>query len=216
MELFWADATLLLPTFVFFLCLSSLPIPVPAVLKSLFQSFLNLHEAEALEISVDGDKEFTNHDIPLWRTTVFAFVGLLEALGWLSYGYINYYSRIHTDFFGTAVSPFLHAASWVYTVVRPVVRPTATPPYDLFAVYCAHFVTGVLFLGGVLFDYGVVGSTPLLVTLALSANLGAVVGLLVVLGNMPLALPSNRVKKEDIVSFCCGVVAETACVFTFV
>jgi hypothetical protein len=76
------------------------------------------------------------------------------------------------------------------------------PPYDLFVVYCAHLVMGILLLGGELFDYGVVGSTPpMLVTLALSANLAAVLGLLVVLGSMPLAVPSNRVKKEDIVSF---------------
>ena len=55
-------------------------------------------------------------------------------------------------------------------------------------------------LGDVLFDYGIIGNPlPLLVTLALSANLGVVLGLLTFLGSMPLALPSNRVKQEDIV-----------------
>ena len=56
--------------------------------------------------------------------------------------------------------------------------------------------------GEVLFNYGIINSPlPFLVTLALSANLGAVLALLAVLGNMPLTVPSNRVKKEDIVRF---------------
>ncbi|KAF8220884.1 multidrug resistance-associated ABC transporter [Tricholoma matsutake] len=219
----------LLPAaFVFLLCISFLPIPSFSlfnVLKSPFQSYLDLHEAEALDVGAD-----TNPDtdaqladpakleievpdaVPLWRTIVFAFVGLVEALCWVSYSsynlvnllldsdsHPNHHSPVHPDAWGLTISPFLMAISWVYTVVRPVVKPTATPPYDLFAVYLAHLVTGVLLLGGVLFDYGVVGATPpLLVTVALSANLGAVLGLLVVLGNMPLAVPSIRVKKEDI------------------
>lgn len=235
-------SALLPAAFVFSLCLFSLPIPVPHILakfftllKSPFQSYLNLHEAEALDIGAgtankqviaDTDRDANAVDltklevevpnaVPLWRTVAFAFVGLVEALSWLSYGSYNlinllsdsdsrpnYSHAIHPDFLGPLVSPFIIALSWVYTVVRPVVRPTAMPPYDLFVVYCAHLVMGILLLGGELFDYGVVGSTPpMLVTLALSANLAAVLGLLVVLGSMPLAVPSNRVKKEDIVSF---------------
>jgi hypothetical protein len=190
---------------------------------------LDLHEAEALDITPDADKEVTpgsDEDAstahpklevevpdtpPLWRTLVFAFVGLLEALGWLSYGVynlINHYNshmdydhHLHPNVVGPIVFPFLIAISWVYAVVRSVVKPTATPPYDLFTVYCLHLVTGVLLLGGTLFDYGVVGSTPpLLVILALSANMAAVLILLVVVVSMPLEVPSNRVKAEDIVS----------------
>ena len=230
-------SALLPASFVFLLCLFSLPIPLPLVLtrffadlKSPFESYLNLHEAEALDISAGDDHEQDANavpttdtstleievpvTVPLWRTIMFAFVGLVEALSWLSYGSYklidllseplpNYSYHIVPDFLGTIISPFLIAVSWVYTVVRPIVKPTATPPYDLFVVYSAHFVTGILLLGGELFDYGVeFGSMPpLMVTLALSANLLAVSGLLIVLGNMPLAVPSNRVKKEDIVSF---------------
>jgi hypothetical protein len=218
----------LLPaSFVFLLCIASIPIPLPrllAVLKSPFQSYMTLYEAEALDFSSSADK-VTIADtsteiqaIPLWRTVVFAFVGLVEALSWLSYGSYNLINntdqlshspspvlvRLLLDpiSVGPAISPFLIALSWVYTVVRSVVKPSATPPYDLCVVYLAQLLAAVLMLGGVLFDYSVVGITPqTLVLLALSANLGAVLGLLVVLGNMPLGVPSNHVKKEDIVSF---------------
>jgi hypothetical protein len=198
---------------------------------------LDLHEAEALDISAGVDHQQVTADtdpdanavpttdtskleievpvtVPLWRTIVFAFVGLVETLSWLSYGSYrlidllseplpNYSHHIVPDFMGPILAPFLISLSWIYTVVRPIVKPTATPPYDLFVVYCAHLVMGILLLGGEFFDYGVHSGSmpPLTVTLALSANLLAVSGLLVLLGNMPLAVPSNRVKKEDIVSF---------------
>jgi len=219
---FWS--ALLPATFVFLLCLSSLPLPsqitkLCTILKSPFQSYLNLHEAEALDVNLAvSDKVTAEQDravvdsgklevevpdtVPLWRTVVFAFVGLVEALSWLTYG--SYHLISHPSNFQVwdAICPFLIALSWLYTVVRPVVRPTATPPFDLFAVYCLQLVTGVLQLGGVLFEYGVIGgSAPLLVTLALSANLAAILVLLVVVVNIPLAIPSNRVEKGDIVSF---------------
>ena len=226
-------SALLPAAFVFFLCLFSIPVPriltrFFAVLKSPFEPYLNLHEAEALDVSAGTDYREVTADadrdantvttkleievpdtVPLWRTVVFAFVGLVEALCWLSYGSYNLInllsdsdSPIHPDFLGLIIPPFLIAISWVYAVVRPVVWSTATPPYDLFVVYSAHLVMGILLLGGELFDCGVAGSTPpLLAILALSANLAAVMVLLVVLGNMPLGVPSNQVKNEEIVSF---------------
>ena len=53
------------------------------------------------------------------------------------------------------------------------------------------------------FDYNVLGSPwPSTITLvALSANLLALLILLVVVLNIPLALPSNRINKKDIVSY---------------
>jgi hypothetical protein len=213
--------------FVFFVCLSSIRYPVPnqlaklfAALQAPFHPYLTLHEAEALDsIGPAGDHDKATADIgaetevevpdtvPLWRTVVFAFVGLVEALSWLSYGSYHFVNQLvdsngDPEVWGSSVSPFLIAGSWVYTVVRPVIRPTATPPYDLAAVYCLQLVAGVLLLGGILFEYELSGgSAPLLVVLALSANIGAVVALLVVVGSMPMGIPSNRVKKEDIVSF---------------
>jgi hypothetical protein len=224
-------SALLPAALVFFICLSSIRFPLPnqltrffAVLKSPFQSYLNLHEAEALDFNgAAGDHDKVTNDIgadteievpdtvPLWRTVVFAFVGLVEALSWLSYGSYNLVDQLsnstvnNSEVWGPTISPFLIAGSWVYTVVRPVIKPTATPPYDLVAVYCLQLVAGVLLLGGVLFEYEIsAGSAPLLVVLALSANIGAVVVLLFVVGSMPMGIPSTRVKKEDIVSFLDG------------
>jgi hypothetical protein len=143
----------------------------------------------------------TNFKLEITRTTSHSDVqSYLLSLDWWRHsagflmGSITYFSHLHPESLGPTISPFLIAVSWLYTVVRPVLKPTATLPYDPLAVYCAFLVTGVLMLGEVLFNYGIIGNPPpLLVTLALSANLGAVLGLLAFLGSIPLALPSNRV-----------------------
>jgi hypothetical protein len=172
-----------------------------------------LHEAEAIDLNaaaganvvVDDDVEVADKlevpdAVPLWRAVVFAFMGLMETLGWLSYGSFRLVSE--PAGFWESTFPFLIAASWLYTVVRPVGRPAATPPFDLLAVYCLQLVAATLKLGGVLFDHEVYG-TPLpstAVIVALTLNLTAVVTLLVIVVNMPLAIPSNRVRREDIAS----------------
>lgn len=214
-----ASWSALLPAiFVFILCVFSLPIPGPVrnlfkYLKAPFDSFLTLHEAEALDITpAAGDKVIGDEDaagasklevpnvVLLWRALVFALVGLVEALSWLVVGSFRLINA-PSDVWGS-VTPCLIALSWLYTVIRPISHPKATPPYDLFSIYLFHLMGGVLLLGGVLYDHNVVGF-PLpwtFVMVALSANIAVVIGLLSVVLQMPLAIPSNRVRKEDIVS----------------
>ncbi|RDB18199.1 ATP-dependent bile acid permease [Hypsizygus marmoreus] len=205
--------------FVFSLCLFSLPIPkraqkLFAILKAPFATYLTLHEAEALDVNaaagdtVVGDEDAGVLDknvkvevpsaVPLWRMVLFVMVGLAETLCWIAYGSFRLVND-STDVWA-GVRAFLVALSWLYTVIRPVVRPAATAPFDLFSLYSLHLIGAVLQLGGVFYDRGVVGARwpPAIVTWALSLNLVAIVGLLVVLLGMPLGVPSNRIKKEEI------------------
>ncbi|KAF8153792.1 multidrug resistance-associated ABC transporter [Crassisporium funariophilum] len=199
---------------VFALCFFSIPVPRRArrifkVLSAPFKSYLTLYEAEALNVDyATGDKAVDDdatetlvqapHLVPLWRTVVFVFVGMVECFCWVANGsYGLYEGRTGV---ARAMLPFLVALAWFYTVVRPIARPTATPPYDMFSLYLVLLSVGILQLGGAMFDHGVSGM-PLPSTLslvALSVNLFAISVLLLVVVGMPLALPSSRINEKEI------------------
>ncbi|KAF8150500.1 multidrug resistance-associated ABC transporter [Mycena galopus ATCC 62051] len=188
--------------------LSFVQLPLPNALQKVvravkrpFTQFLTLREAEGLALAEEKDvpeAEFKVQDtVPLWRTLVFVFVGLLESLAWLANGsFLLITGHPRWD----AIQQFLVALTWLYTAVRPILRPTATPPFDMLAIYLANIGGGILQLGGYLFQHNSSGA-PLpetLVLVGLSVNLAVLVGLVAVIMGMPLALPSHLVKKEDI------------------
>ena len=191
------------------LCFFSIPIPHALdILCSPFKPYLTLHEAEALDGNMDkissqddmGDSVAT---VPLWRTVVFVFVGIIQCLSWIAHGSYRLYDDPR-DVFG-GVLPFLVAITWLYTIIRPISHPIATSPFDLFSIYLVLFCFGFLRIGGILLDYNVFASprpSSLTFTLvALSVNLLALLVLLIVVLNTPLALPSNRINKKDVVSY---------------
>ncbi|KAJ7725660.1 hypothetical protein DFH07DRAFT_1002530 [Mycena maculata] len=188
---------------VFAICLSFLPPPplptavrkVVDAIKSPFKPYLSLHDAEGLVLA---DEKRTSEEevalevkntVPLWRTLVFVFVGLVECLAWLADGsflLITGHPRWE------AIQRFLVASTWLYATARPIFRPTATPPYDMFTIYMAHIAGGILQLGGV--------PVPAQCFRRASARYPgvALVGLVAVIMGMPLALPSHLVNKADI------------------
>ena len=191
------------------LVLCFLSIPLPHILDTLFSPFktyLTLHEAEALDGNIDkissqNDMGDSVETVPLWRTVVFVFVGIIQCLSWIAHG--SY--RLHNDprdVFG-GVLPFFVAIAWLYTIIRPISHPIATSPFDLFSIYLVLFCVGSLRIGGNFFDHNVFGlPLPSTITLvALSANHFALLVLLIVVLNTPLALPSNKINKKDIVSY---------------
>ena len=191
---------------VLILCFLSIPIPHAFdILRSPFKPYLTLHEAEALDGNIDkiSSQDETGNSVetvPLWRTVVFVFVGIIQFLSWAAHGLY----RLHNDprdVLG-GVLPFLVAIAWLYTIIRLINHPIATSPFDLFSIYLTLFGVGFLRIGGILFDHIVFGLPwPSTITLvALSANLFALLVLLIVVLNIPLALPSSRINKKDIVS----------------
>ncbi|KAF7350973.1 hypothetical protein MSAN_01659500 [Mycena sanguinolenta] len=190
------------------ICLSFVPLPLPNALqkwsdaaKKQFIQFMTLHEAEGLALADEKnvpEVELTvQADRAPWRKFVFVVVGLLECLAWLADGS---FLVITGHSWWAAVQQFLVGFTWLYTAARPVLRPTATPPYDMLALYMVHIGGGILQLGGYLFQHNSSGA-PLpdtWVLVGLSVNLAVLVGLVAVIMGMPLALPSHLVKKEDI------------------
>ncbi|KAJ7107582.1 multidrug resistance-associated ABC transporter [Mycena epipterygia] len=200
----------LLPTIlVSAICLSFVQLPLPGTLRKLvdavkspFSEYLSLRDAEELaltdETSVpDTELEVDDSGVPSWRTVVFAFTGLFASLAWLADGYFLLMSGQPR---WEVTKRCLLASTWLYTTVRPILRSTATPPYDLFTLHTLNIVGGTLQLGGYLFGHDAYGA-PLpgrLVLVGLSVNLAASVGLVITIMGMPLALPSHLVKQEEI------------------
>ncbi|KAF8345519.1 multidrug resistance-associated ABC transporter [Amanita rubescens] len=173
-----ATWTSLLPAaFVFVLCIFALPLPRVlqnvTIFGATFQPFLTLEEAEAMNASVDGAVA------PLWRTAVLVFVGLAETLVWLTYGSYNLTNDFGTPWVKTL--PFFLAFPWLYTVVRPVVRPIVTAPLDLIA-----------------YDYAVfdVPSPSTVNILALLLNFFAILELFIIILSIPFAIPSEQASEQ--------------------
>ena len=191
------------------LCFLSIPIPHALDILCLpFKTFLTLHEAEALDGDINNISRSSQNymgdsfkTVPLWRTVVFVFLGIVQCLSWIAHGSYRLHNDL-SDVFGGAL-PFLVSIAWFYTIIRPITHPIATSPFDLFFIYLVLFCVGSLRIGGIFFDHNVFGLPwPSTITLvALSANLLALLVLLIVVLNTPLALPSNYINKKDIVSY---------------
>lgn len=199
---FWAA---ILPAgFVGLLLVSAIP-PIPSLLRILkkpLETYIPLPEAEALLYGEDDavqedDKE---NVIPLWRTLVLSTVALVECLLWISIG--CYALLVNPDDLWTGIRNFLIAVTWFYAALRPIARPTATVPFDLFVLSSLHILLGSLVFFGHIYDHYVF-ATPLpspLVVAAYIFNLVAAISIFLVVMNMPLEIPSKYVKKEEIVS----------------
>jgi len=209
-------SALLPAAFVFVLCFTYLPIPSSAkrylgVVRSPFESFLTLHEAEALggapedreHLEAEGVGPNALEDpgfVPLWRTIVFYFVGVFECFCWTAYGAYKIYNE--GAFVWRDIFPFLVAISWLYISIRPMVQVAATPPFDLFTLCLILLATSILQVGGFVFDRAIfdVPLPTISFLLAQIGNLLVISVLLIMIVKMPLAVPSSRVNKEDIVS----------------
>ncbi|KAI0705448.1 multidrug resistance-associated ABC transporter [Earliella scabrosa] len=196
---FWAA---IIPTaFVAVVLLTSIP-PVRALLtvaKGPFSNFLPLHEAEAL---ITGEEDIEEGEegpvVPLWRTLVLSSVSLVETLLWLCVGCYSLIVDPENIWFG--VRDFLVAATWFYATLRPILWPTATAPFDLFSLYSLHLTLAIVTFIGHIYDRYVFG-IPMPTSLRLAVyivNLLAISGLFTLVMNMPLAIPSRRVKKDEI------------------
>ncbi len=189
-------------------CISSIPVKVPEKIRPYMdsvraplQTFLPLHEAEALDLDEKGSEGEVevDHVVPLWRTVVFALLGLVEALSWLG-------KRLLSSCYATARSLVRDSTALDSPDVAlhgrgTVARPSPTPPFDLFTLYVVHLFSGIMLLGGALYENSVydLPLPPATLILAYSINLVIVLVVLGVVVNMPLDLPSRRVDRKSIV-----------------
>ena len=179
-----------------------------------FRRFLDVNEAEALglgseriyngENREEGKPTSAPNFVPLWRTIILSFLGILQSFVWVSYGAYRAYNEV--SLIWRNLLPFLVGVSWIYAAIRPIVCPTATPPYDLFTLYSILLAASSLQIGGFVFDSGVFG-IPLPPTVVLVGHFGNLIAILILLAivvSMPVAIPSNKVDRNELVScsFC--------------
>jgi hypothetical protein len=209
-----------LPPFILILLVLGLSIPLTVprairgfarVVKRPFTRFLPLAEAEALlqaDTSPTGGEPSveiaSKPKVPLWRTICMSGLALVESILWLiiaSYRVVASAGSPEHD----AIAPFLIFLSWLPAVIIPVVRPTLTPPFDLFAFYLLQLVTGIFRFGAIWYDRDTLG-IPANVwdVVASAANLAVLLCLLLVVLRMPLEVPSDKIDQEKIVclTFC--------------
>jgi hypothetical protein len=177
--------------------------PLTNAIKSPFRCFLTLREAEALDSEEEKSGDIVvENTVPLWRTILLSFLALIQALVWSAAGAYNIITN--KPYMWTGIAQLLIAATWIYASCKPVFWPKPTIHFDLFTLFVLHFVFGIILLGGALYEYEVFGVPlpPQLQFLGLIFNLIAILVVMTVVGNMPFELPSNRIKKEDIVGGC--------------
>ncbi|KAI0332220.1 multidrug resistance-associated ABC transporter [Cubamyces sp. BRFM 1775] len=197
---FWAAV---LPFALVVLLLVSVIPPIPAllrVLKKPFENYLPLSEAEALLYGEDdGDEGEESKDlVPLWRTLVLSTLSLVECLLWVGVGC---YSLVNdSDDLWNGGGDLLIAVSWFYAALRPIVRPTATVPIDLFLLFGLHILLGLFILCGHVYDYyaHVIAFPPPSVVVMASAALFVGLAGFAIVASMPARIPSGRIKREDI------------------
>ncbi|KAI0752843.1 multidrug resistance-associated ABC transporter [Daedaleopsis nitida] len=195
---FWSAVV---PTALVGLILLATVPPVHKLVKTIqkpFTNFLTLPEAEALLVGEEIVEEEEAPKVPLWRTLVLSSVSLVETLLWLGIGCYNLIVDPENAWNGWR--DFLVAATWFYATLRPVIWPAATVPHDLLTLFSAHLVLGVVTLLGHVYDnyvYEIPMPAPLRLVVYI-VNVLAVSGLFTLVMNMPLGIPSKRVKKEDI------------------
>ncbi|TCD65581.1 hypothetical protein EIP91_002465 [Steccherinum ochraceum] len=173
------------------------------VVKALFSDFLTLSEAEALDANDEnrGSEQEHHGPPPPRRSILLAGLALGETLGWLGDGtYVLITSESTSDTQGQILRPFIVALTWLYAAIRPIARPSATPPYDLFIFYNLQVLLAAITSGGLVYDHRVsnVAYPPVWALAARVANLVVSLILVVLILNMPLAIPSERVSKKDI------------------
>jgi hypothetical protein len=196
--------------FVFGLCFLFSPLagPFRKTLGSPLKPFLTVQEAEALcgdeTIRRDDEREVVVRveRLSRWHTVVFVAIGLLECLSWTIFGAFQLYEG-PTNVWVASI-PFLVSVSWLYSAVRPIVRPIDTSPYDLFVLYGILFSAAVLRSCGMLYDQiflGVPPPTNFTIMVLIADLVCAFVGLGTTLA-MPLGIPGPAVDKNEIV--CCS------------
>ncbi|KAF8502967.1 multidrug resistance-associated ABC transporter [Gautieria morchelliformis] len=173
---------------------------LPAVLKPVFTPFLPLVEAVALvEASSHhpvSEQDVSNPKPPLWRSMCLSGLALAETICWLTIAsYRLAVAKGSPDH--QVISPFLSFLSWLPAAVVSAVRPTLTPPYGLFSLYVVQLVTGVFRFGVIWYDRDTLGLPVNGWELAgTSANLVAVLGLVLIVLCMPLNIPSKAIEEK--------------------
>jgi hypothetical protein len=166
-------------------------------ISNLLTDFLPLEEAVAIENNLRV-AELVLPPVPLWRTLSLALPAIVETVAWValsSYRLAVFESHAAYDLW----APVLVAVSWFYASLKPVMRPSPTPPYDLFIMYLVHAFTALLSVGSATYTRYTYGeSVSNAYVLGTTIHFIILGGLLAIVFSMPLGVPTSQVDKVEI------------------
>jgi hypothetical protein len=70
------------------------------------------------------------------KPLLLSWIARIETVVWLGIASFTVVQDQRDSVF--VASPFVFALTWLFATVRPIVRPTPTPPLDLFTLYLIH------------------------------------------------------------------------------
>ncbi|KEP50340.1 multidrug resistance-associated ABC transporter [Rhizoctonia solani 123E] len=128
-----------------------------------------------------------------WRQVTFTVLAVLETAGWTA---VVVNRARHSDGLLAFVTAIVALVSWVYAALRPSIRPSRTPYYDLFTIYFSHFLAACVALyEASTSTTGSIGFSTERVGQVLNSLL-TFVGLVVIV-NMPLTIAGEPEINED-------------------
>ncbi|KAG6810439.1 hypothetical protein H0H92_011858 [Tricholoma furcatifolium] len=175
-----------------FVLITLIPFPSTRFLRP----HLTLDEAEAF-VCPDHSKPLgVKLSRPLCHGIVFVTIGLIETLA----HFTHFATTLLISPTPESILSGAFALTWLYTALRPVMKPTLTVPYYLFVVYLMLFAGTMLQIAGILYDIGVLGDKwpSIGVWIMVIGNLIATATVLVKVLGMPMALPNEGPRSEDI------------------
>ncbi|CAE6434018.1 unnamed protein product [Rhizoctonia solani] len=136
-----------------------LPILSEFITKEAIAAVAAEEDAEAMSkpgAAMPPDADFPNESSPLlerastesekppgWRQFVLSLIPILEIAGWTVD--LVHQATLGAGFFGV-IAPAVVIVSWVYAGLRPHLRPSCTPYYDLLLLYLSQFVSACVTL----------------------------------------------------------------------
>ncbi|KAF8337342.1 multidrug resistance-associated ABC transporter [Cantharellus anzutake] len=142
----------------------------------------------------DGPSRISN-----WKTGLIVSIGLTETIIWIIYGAYAVAALVESHW-GALIFPFFVALSWVYVLLRPLIRPIVTTPFDLFVLIGFHLTISTVDIAALIYGKIAMGTEMrniLLFALLVSKWLASLVVLVIVLGT-PLDIPSANVTSGKI------------------
>ncbi|CAE6437640.1 unnamed protein product [Rhizoctonia solani] len=150
------------------------------------------------DIPTERSSLLPNKNIPItrpdtWRQITFTVLALLETAGW-TVAVVN--RARHSAGLLDSATAITALVSWVYATLRPGIRPSRTPYYDLLAIYSSHFLAACVALyEASTSTTGSIGFSTERVAQVLNLLL-TLVGLVAVV-NMPLTISGDPEVDED-------------------
>jgi hypothetical protein len=171
-----------------------------------FEEFITLEEAETFLASQESSEREgwtpASHKPPVWKNALVSLASWIQTVAWFTLGVRAFLTGPSDEAKLGFPVPVLMAVPWLYSAIRPIARPFATVPYDIFALLFSHVFCTILRFGGMWYEHGAFDKPlPGPVVLAVwGLNVAAIVVSLAVVLSMPLNLPTKGVDPAMIVS----------------